>query len=376
MLSAWTRQTRIRTTIRGLALLCGVIVVGGAGAPLAGAQNPPPQEPGVTQRVFQLGRAPSEICPLKAGQTPNVDVLKPTINWSGDAAFGGLTQNFVVHALANLTVPTTGQYTFRLRSDDGSELFIGDQLVIDHDGLHGAEDKDGTVELTAGMHALRVNFIEAGGDQELTLSWKRPGDSAFSVVPNAALSTDAGVVRVTAPGTKECEGDVDSPGDGLPLDGLNPGYDLVNLRPAGFEPKVTGLEWMGDDLLVLTWGDDDGDPSSVTAAGEVWKLSGVKNADDPADVTPTKVAEGLREPMGIKVVDGALYISENGGGPGRGGTCLRRRRPHAARSPRPAVRLARRRPEVYPEARVAAADRLVQDSRRLERGAQAAAGDR
>ena len=51
---------------------------------------------------------------------------------------------------------------------------------------------------------------------------------------------------------------------------------------------------MGDDLLVLTWGDDDGDPSSVTAAGEVWKLSGVKTADDPADVTRTKIAEGLQ----------------------------------------------------------------------------------
>jgi len=296
--------------LRRLALLCGLVALLGVAAPIAAAQNPPPQEPGVTQRVFQLGRAPSSICPIKTGQTPNIDVLKPTIDWSGDAAFGGLTQNFVVHAIANLTVPTTGQYTFRLNSDDGSELFIDNQLVIDHDGLHGAEDKDGELQLTAGMHALRVNFIEAGGDQELHLSWRKPGDSAFSIVPNTALSTDAGVVRVTAPGTKECEGDVDSPGDGLPLDGLNPGYDLVNLRPAGFEPKVTGLEWNGDDLLVLTWGDDDGDPSRTTAAGGVWKPTGVKTADDPSDVTRTKIAEGLREPMGIKVVDGAIYVSE------------------------------------------------------------------
>ena len=115
---------------------------------------------------------------------------------------------------------------------------------------------------------------------------------------------------MTAPGTKQCEGDFDTPGDGLPLDGVNPAYNLVNLRPAGFEPKVTGLEWMGDDLLVLTWGDDDGDPSSVTAAGEVWKLTGVKTATNPSTVTRTKLAEGLKEPMGIKVVDGEIYISE------------------------------------------------------------------
>ena len=62
-----------------------------------------------------------------------------------------------------------------------SELFIDDQLVIDHDGLHGAEDKDGVIQLSAGMHALRINFFEAGGDQELRLSWRRPEDSAFAV---------------------------------------------------------------------------------------------------------------------------------------------------------------------------------------------------
>ena len=207
-------------------------------------------------------------------------MLKPTIDWEGDAAFGGLTQNFVVHAIATITVPTTGQYSFRLRSDDGSELFIDNNLVIDHDGLHGATDKDGELNLTAGRHALRVNFFEAGGGQELRLSWRKPGDSAFAIVPTSALSADR-AVRVTAPGTKQCEGDVDSPGDGLPLDGVNPAYDLVNLRPAGFEPKVTGLEWMGDDLLVLTWGDDDGDPSSVTTAGEVWKLTRRQDRHQP-----------------------------------------------------------------------------------------------
>ena len=141
--------------------------------------------------MFQLGGAPSEICPIKPGQTPNVDELKPTIDWEGDAAFGGLTQNFIVHAIANLTVPTAGKYTFRLRSDDGSELFIDNKLVIDHDGLHGATDKDGAVKLTAGRHALRVNFFEAGGGQELRLSWRKPGDSGFAIVPTSVLSTDA-----------------------------------------------------------------------------------------------------------------------------------------------------------------------------------------
>ena len=123
MLSAWKRRTRVPAVLCLLVLLSGLIALLGPAAPRARAQNPPPREPGVTQRVFQMPRALSELCPIKAGQTPNVDVLKPTIEWSGDAsAFGGLTQNFIVHAIANLTVPTAGSYTFRLRSDDGSSF--------------------------------------------------------------------------------------------------------------------------------------------------------------------------------------------------------------------------------------------------------------
>ena len=221
-----------------------MIALLGAAAPVAHAQDPPPQDPGVTQRVFQLGGAPSEICVIKPGQTPNVDELKPTIDWEGDAAFGGLTQNFVVHAIATLTVPTAGTYTFRLRSDDGSGA-VHRQHARDRPrrAARRRRTRTATIQLTAGRHELRVNFFEAGGGQELRLSWRKPGDSGFAIVPTSALSADR-AVRVTAPGTKECEGDVDTPGDGLPLDGLNPGYDLVNLRPAGFEPKVTGLEWI------------------------------------------------------------------------------------------------------------------------------------
>ena len=169
MLSAWKRQTRVYASVGLLALLCGLIMLLGAAAPRAHAQNPPPQEPGVTQRVFQLPRALSEICPIKEGQTPNVDVLKPTIDWSGDGDFGGLTDNFIVHVIANLTVPTAGTYTFRLTSDDGSELFIDDGLVIDHDGLHGETDKDGDG---------RADRRDARAADQLLRGGRRPGADA------------------------------------------------------------------------------------------------------------------------------------------------------------------------------------------------------
>lgn len=296
---------------RGLlaAVTAGALTLGLAGGVVAASAVPPGDEPGVTLRAFQLGQSISDICTLKAGQTPNVDQLKPVIDWDAPEDFGGLQDNYVVHALANLTVEQAGTYMFQLTSDDGSELIIGDQLVVDHDGLHGATSKEGSVTLTEGVHALRVNYFEATGGEQLTLKWQRPGESTYSVVPTEALSTEADVTRVTAPGFKQCEGQSDSAGDGLQLDAVNPGYDLVDLRPEGFEPQVSGLEWMGDDLLVLTWGGNGNDQGNVEL-GEVWRLEGVKDAQSPADVTRTRIADSLKEPMGIKVVEGDVYVSE------------------------------------------------------------------
>ncbi|AKZ60298.1 putative large multifunctional secreted protein [Streptomyces ambofaciens ATCC 23877] len=264
----------------------------------------PPQEPGVTLRVFDVQAPLNEICTLKAGQTPNVDKLMPVIDWSSADDFG-LESHFVTHVLGNLGAAQSGGYTFRLTSDDGSRLWIDDQLVINHDGLHGPDPKDATVDLTAGSHSLRIEHFERDGGQQLTLSWKPPGASAFSVVPNSVLSTDAGVVRVTAPGRKECEGGTDSPGDGLPLTGVHPNYTLTNLRPNGFEPQVSAMDWLPDGrLAVATWG------GSNNTAGEVYLLSNVTGSTGPDKVTAKKVASGLREPMGIKHVDGKLYVSQ------------------------------------------------------------------
>ncbi|MEU5755095.1 ricin-type beta-trefoil lectin domain protein [Streptomyces sp. NPDC047829] len=265
----------------------------------------PPQEPGVTLRVFDVQTPLNEICTLKAGQTPNVDKLMPVIDWSSADDFG-LETRFVTHVLGNLHAAQAGSYAFRLTSDDGSRLWIDDRLVINHDGLHGPDaPKDATVDLTAGSHALRIEHFERDGGQQLTLAWKPPGASAFSVVPNSALSTDADVVRVTAPGRKECEGGADSPGDGLPLTGVHPNYTLTDLRPNGFEPQVSAMDWLPDGrLAVATWG------GSNNTAGEVYLLSNVTGDTGPDEVTAKKVASGLKEPMGIKHVDGKLYVSQ------------------------------------------------------------------
>ncbi|RSN27301.1 hypothetical protein DL990_29300 [Amycolatopsis sp. WAC 01416] len=264
----------------------------------------PPQQPGVTLRTYDLQREITKLCTIKSGQTPNVDKLMPTIDWTTTADFG-LGEQFVSEVIGNINIASAGQYEFRLTSDDGSRLRIDGQTVINHDGLHGATPATGSVQLGTGYHALRIDHFDNLHDQQVTLEWRPPGAADFALVPTSVLSTDADVVRVTAPGRKECEGAADSPGDGLPLNGVHPGFTLTNLRPDGFQPQVTGMDWLPDGrLAIATWGGSD------KVLGEVHLLSNVSGNTDPSKVRTQRVASGLKEPMGVKYVDGKLYVSE------------------------------------------------------------------
>ncbi len=68
-----------------------------------------------------------------------------------------------------------GEYTFSTESDDGSMLYIGDELVVDNDGLHGMIKRSGSIPLRAGWHQVRIEFFEAGGGAGLFATMAGPG---------------------------------------------------------------------------------------------------------------------------------------------------------------------------------------------------------
>lgn len=67
-----------------------------------------------------------------------------------------------------------GIYTFSTNSDDGSKLYIGDELVVNNDGLHGMVSKSGTIPLAAGWHRVRIEFFENGGGAGLISTMSGP----------------------------------------------------------------------------------------------------------------------------------------------------------------------------------------------------------
>ncbi len=74
-----------------------------------------------------------------------------------------------------IKIERTGVYGFYTESDDGSRLFIDDQLLVDNDGLHSLQEKSGVMVLAAGFHAIQVTFFEKTGGDGLKVSFQGPG---------------------------------------------------------------------------------------------------------------------------------------------------------------------------------------------------------
>jgi hypothetical protein len=72
-------------------------------------------------------------------------------------------------------IERAGKYSFFMNSDDGSKLYIDDELVIDNDGDHSLLELSGEKELSSGKHKLRIEFFEAGGEAILELDYAGPG---------------------------------------------------------------------------------------------------------------------------------------------------------------------------------------------------------
>ena len=73
-----------------------------------------------------------------------------------------------------IDIPRDGVYAFFVESNDGSDLFIHDQRVVDNDGLHGSETRGGVIALRKGFHPIRVRYFQAGGGYALKIYWSGP----------------------------------------------------------------------------------------------------------------------------------------------------------------------------------------------------------
>ena len=97
------------------------------------------------------------------GTLPNfgaLTALKSGVTLLPELAVRSRDNDYGVRFSGYVTVPTDGVYTFYTSSDDGSKLFIGSTEVVNNDGVHGEQERSGTIGLKAGTHAISIPFFQ------------------------------------------------------------------------------------------------------------------------------------------------------------------------------------------------------------------------
>lgn len=108
---------------------------------------------GIALPDFQL------LVPVNSGVLSALDI-QPTM---GEFADSDLSNSFAAQFFGYLEVPGSDIYTISIESDEGSRLYVGDELLLNNDGVHPMYEVQGTIALAAGKHAITVQYFERAG---------------------------------------------------------------------------------------------------------------------------------------------------------------------------------------------------------------------
>ena len=120
---------------------------------------------GLRGLVYHIHRTTTRL-PNFARMTPKGTIYTSSLNvppQDFQLGFPGVTKKFEWFAIdytGRFWIEKPGSYTFVLTSDDGANLYIDNELVVDNDGVHPPQDKIGTVDLTKGIHTIRVSYFQ------------------------------------------------------------------------------------------------------------------------------------------------------------------------------------------------------------------------
>ncbi|MEM7261126.1 MAG: PA14 domain-containing protein [Planctomycetota bacterium] len=193
-------------------------------------------QPGAVFEGYDIGKAITRVPLLEEGQLPNVSKIIPDVNFIGQTNnFAPLVDRFMTRIHGYLRIRKSGVYEFRLRSDDGSVLTIGETKLIDHDGMHGATGRSAEVRLKKGYHPFLIEHFDGGGADALVLDWRLRGMKEFQVAPSQLFYAPKMYDHATAAGAKKIV-------EGPPTEGLSHEAAIDRAVQLGSEYLLAELE--------------------------------------------------------------------------------------------------------------------------------------
>ncbi len=114
-------------------------------------------------------------------------------NWGGGSPAPGVPADNFSARWTRQSYFDSGDYLFRITSDDGHRVYFDNNLVLDNwrDGRTPVQEVRRTIP--AGLHEIRVEYYERGGDALIAFSWQRADRETLG--PQAIIrAADTGLV--------------------------------------------------------------------------------------------------------------------------------------------------------------------------------------
>ncbi len=217
---------------------------------------------------------------------------------------------FSVRWRGEIEIPVTDTYTFTTRSNDGSRIYVNDQLVVNDWGVHPARDTSGAIDLEVGPYAIVVEYMQDGANANIVVSWESslipkqpipsvvlspvvragliaPANGAADVSQNPKLSWSA--VSADAQHDLYVGDDADAVAQATAATGgiYKGRLDEAAAVAANLEPGKT-YYWRVDEVIA-------GDPQSPVK-GNVWSFTTasylvLEDFENYTDLTPDRIFE-------------------------------------------------------------------------------------
>ena len=119
---------------------------------------------------------------------PNLDIPQRSFS-TGFPGVKDLVEWFAIKFRSRITIAASTQCTFRVNADDGANLYIDGQKVVDNDGVHAPTVVTGTaLSLAKGDHDFRVDYYQGPRYLiALQVYWKCGNAADFSIIPPSAF---------------------------------------------------------------------------------------------------------------------------------------------------------------------------------------------
>lgn len=123
-------------------------------------------------------------------RTPEHTRIETSLAYSSSGnAYPGLDDRFKNNWGARFSglidIQETGNWTFYLDTDDGSELWVNGASLIQNYGSHGMREISGSINLSEGFHDFKIEFFQGGGPHGLRFSYEGPNTSKTTIPASA-----------------------------------------------------------------------------------------------------------------------------------------------------------------------------------------------